>query len=147
MNLKDQLMQDMKIAMKAGDNLKKETVRLLRSAVRNVEIDLGHELSNEEALAILGKQAKQRRDSIEQYQQAGRADLAEREAQELAIVDAYLPRQLSDDEITDRAKAAIAELGLSGMAAMGPAMKRLSTELKGQADGKRISRIVRSLLN
>jgi len=147
MNLKDQLTQDLKAAMKAGAGLKKETVRLLRSAIRNAEIDRGHELSDEETLAVLSKQAKQRRDSIDQYRQAGRADLAEREAQELAVINAYLPRQLSDDEIADRATAVIAELGVSGMAAMGPVMKRLAAELQGQADGKRISRIVRALLS
>ncbi len=147
MHLKDQLTRDLKAAMKAGDSLKKETVRLLRSAIRNAEIDRGHELSHEETLAILSKQAKQRRDSIEQYQQAGRADLAKRETQELTVINAYLPRQLSDDEITDRANAVITELGVSGMAAMGPVMQRLAAELQGRADGKRISRIVRSLLN
>jgi len=147
MTIKDKLTQDLKVAMKAGDSLKKETVRLLRSAIRNAEIDVGHDLNDDESLAILSKQAKQRRDSIAQYRQAGRDDLADHEADELTIIEAYLPRQLTDDEIVERAKAAIAELGVAGMAGMGPAMKRLSAELKGQADGKRISQVVRSLLS
>ncbi len=147
MSLKDQLTNDLKEAMKSGDQIKKDTVRALRGAIRNVEIDSRRDLTDEEILAIIHKQAKQRRDSIEQYQKANRSDLVEQEQQELAIIEVYLPQQLSDDEIRARVETAIAELGVSDMKGMGLVMKRLTAELKGRADGKRISQLVRELLS
>ncbi len=147
MTIQETLTNDLKIAMKNGDTTRKETVRLLRGAIRNVEIDSRHMLDNDEALAVIAKQAKQRRDSIEQYRQANRPDLAAAEQAELDIIAQYLPRQLSDDEITAHAQAVIAKLGVSDVKGMGQVMKQLSTELKGVADGKRISQIVRGLLN
>ncbi len=147
MSLKDQLTNDLKEAMKSGEQVKKETVRALRGAIRNVEIDSRRDLTDEEILAIIAKQAKQRRDSIEQYQKANRSDLVEQEQQELAIIEAYLPQQLTDAEIKTRVETAIAELGVSDMKGMGPVMKRLTAELKGRADGKRISQLVRELLS
>ncbi len=146
MDIKTQLTNDLKEAMKSGDAVRKETVRLLRGAIKNAEIDAGHPFSDEEALAVIAKQAKQRRDSIEQYKQANRADLVAEEEAELAVIESYLPAQLSDEEITARAQAVIAELGVTDMKGMGQVMKRLSAELKGVADGKRISQIVRGLL-
>ena len=146
MGLKERLMQDLKEAMKSGDDLKRNTVRILRGAVRNVEIDVGHDLSEEDVLAVIAKQAKQRRDSIEQFQQANRLDLVELEQQELTIIETYLPQPMTDEEITQAAQAVIAETGVTDMKGMGPVMGRLSKELKGRADGKRISQIVRSLL-
>ena len=147
MSLKDQLTNDLKEAMKSGEQVKKETVRALRGAIRNVEIDSRRDLTDEEILDIINKQAKQRRDSIEQYQKANRSDLVEQEQQELAIIEAYLPQQLTDAEIKTRVETAIAELGVSDMRGMGPVMKRLTVELKGRADGKRISQLVRELLS
>ncbi len=147
MSLKDQLTNDLKEAMKSGEQVKKETVRALRGAIRNVEIDSRRDLTDEEILDIINKQAKQRRDSIEQYQKANRSDLVEQEQQELAIIEAYLPQQLTDAEIKTRVETAIAELGVSDMKGMGPVMKRLTVELKGRADGKRISQLVRELLS
>ncbi|HEY85910.1 MAG TPA: GatB/YqeY domain-containing protein [Chloroflexi bacterium] len=147
MNLKDKLTNDLKEAMKSGDQVKKDTVRALRGAIRNAEIDSRRDLSNEEILAIINKQGKQRRDSIEQYQKANRGDLVEREQQELAIIEVYLPQQLSDDEIRARVETAIAELGVNNMQGIGLVMKHLTGELKGRADGKRISQIVRELLS
>ncbi len=147
MDIKTKLTNDLKDAMKSGDVTRKETIRLLRGAIKNAEIDGGHPLDDAETLAILSKQAKQRRDSIEQYTQAGRLDLVEQEQAELEIIETYLPKQLSDEEITARAKAVIAELGVTDMKGMGQVMKQLSAELKGVADGKRISQIVRGLLS
>jgi len=147
MSLKAKLTNDLKEAMKSGDQVKKDTVRTLRGAIRNAEIDSGHDLADEEILAIIDKQAKQRRDSIEQYQKANRSDLVEQEQQELAVIETYLPQQLSDEEIRARVEATIAELGVTDMKGMGLLMKRLTDELKGRADGKRISQIVRELLS
>ncbi len=140
-------MQDLKIAMKSGDTFRRDTIRSLRSAIKKVEIDTRKILSNEEVIAIIGKQAKQRRDSIVQFQQGNRSDLVEQESHELAIIEEYLPKQLSDEEITGHAKTAIAELEAKSMRDMGTVMKRLTTDLKGIADGKRISQIVKSLLS
>ncbi len=147
MTLKDNLNNDLKEAMKSGDVVRREAVRALKNAIRNVEIDSVRELSDPEALEVIVKQAKQRRDSIEQYQSAGRTDLVEHEQQELAIIETYLPKQLTDAEIADRVQAVVSELGLSGPKAMGPVMQRLTAELKGLADGKRVSMIVKEVLN
>lgn len=146
MDIRTKLNEDLKAAMKSGDTVRRETVRLLRGAVRNKEIDAGKPLTGAEILDVIAKQAKQRRDSIEQYRAANRDDLAAEEQAELEIIEAYLPRQLSDAEITERAAAVIAELGVSEMKGMGKVMQRLSQDLKGVADGKRISKIVRELL-
>lgn len=147
MDIKTQLTADLKEAMKSGDTVRKETVRWLRGAIKNAEIDAGHPLDDAAVLAVIAKQAKQRRDSIRQYKDAGRDDLVAQEQAELNIIEGYLPRQLSDEEITERAKAAIAALGVSDMKGMGQVMKQLSAELQGVADGKRISQIVRQLLS
>lgn len=108
---------------------------------------MGHELSDDEALVVLVKQAKQRQDSIEQFQQAGRTDLVEEEQQQLEIIETYLPQQLADEEIEARARTVIAELGVTDMKGMGKVMGRLSPEMRGVADGKRISDTVRRLLS
>ncbi len=143
MNLKIKLTNDLKEAMKSGERVKRDTIRTLRGAIRNAEIDSGHDLTDEEILTIISKQAKQRRDSIEQYQRANRSDLVEQEQQELTIIKTYLPQQLSDAEIRARAEELIAELGVTDMKGMGLVMKSLTNELKGRADGKRISQITR----
>lgn len=146
-DLKEQLNQDLKAAMREGDAVRRDAIRALRGAVRNAEIDGGTPLDNAAVLDVLMRQAKQRRDSIEQFQEAGRTDLVEMEQRELDIIEAYLPQQLGDDAIEAEAKAVIAELGVSDMKGMGPVMGRLTQSLKGQADGKRISAIVRQLLS
>jgi len=147
MTLKEKLTADLKEAMKQGDAVRKETIRALRGAIRNAEIDRGRELTDAETLDVIARQAKQRRDSIEQYRKGNRPDLVEQEQRELAVIEAYLPRQLTDDEIAARVDAVIAELGVTDMKGMGAVMKRLTAELKGQADGKRISQVVRQRLS
>lgn len=147
MSLTEQLTQDLKNAMKEGDTIRRNTIRLLRSAIKNAEIDKGHALSEAELLDVVAKQAKQRRDSIQEYEKAGRSDLVDQEQAELTILEAYLPRQLAEEEIRARAEAVIAELGVSGMTGMGQVMQRLMAELKGQADGKVVNQVVRDLLS
>lgn len=146
MSLQERLLQDLKEAMKSGDAVKRNTIRAVRSAIRNAEIEAGHELSDQEVLEVITRQAKQRRDSMEQFRRGNRMDLVEAERQELEILETYLPRQLTDEEIAQRAKDVIAELGVSGMDGMGGVMRRLTQEMKGVADGRRISAIVRQLL-
>lgn len=170
MSLKDQLMQDLKEAIKSGDETRKATVRLLRAALSAAEIekragfvesqkargiDVEHlaldeaqfALSDEEALAVLHKQAKQRRDSIAEFQKGGRDDLVAAEQAELAIIEAYLPRQMTLDEVRAAARRAAAELGVSDMSGMGTLMKHLMAELKGRADGRLVNQAVREVLS
>ena len=147
MDLKTQLTNDLKTAMKSGDVVRKDTIRALKSAIKNAEIAGGDTLSDEDVLKVLIKQAKQRKDPIEQFRKANRLDLSEQEEKELAVIEAYLPKQLSDDEIAERAKLVIADLGIDNMKGMGQVMQRLSKDLAGIADGKRISQVVRALLS
>ncbi|MFQ5611337.1 MAG: GatB/YqeY domain-containing protein [Anaerolineae bacterium] len=147
MSLADQLMLDLKHALKEGDTTKKETLRLLRAAIKNAEIEWGRSLSEEEILGAIAKQAKQRRDSIAEFKKAGRTDLVDKESAELAVLKAYLPQQLSEAEIRARVEATIAELGVTDMKGMGQVMQRLMSELKGQADGKVVNQMVRAALS
>lgn len=146
MNLQERLAQDLKEAMKSGDETRRDTIRTLRATIKYAEIEAGQALSDKDVMAVVAKQAKQRRDSIEQFQRGNRMDLVEQEQKELNVITTYLPKQLTDDDITVRAKAAIAEMGVTDIKGMGKVMSRLSKEMKGLADGKRISDIVRRLL-
>jgi|JFJP01.1.fsa_nt_gi hypothetical protein len=146
MTLREQIDHDLKEAMKDKDKVRLETIRMLRSAIRYAEIEVGHELDSAEVLDIVLKQVKQRRDSISQYEQGGRPDLASKEMAEVAILQAYLPQQLTSEDVETKAKAIIAELGVTDAKGMGQVMKRLTAELKGQADGKLVSQIVKQLL-
>ena len=147
MSIKDQLNNDLKDAMKSKDKLRTETVRGLKSAIKYAEIEAGTDFGDEDVLAVIGKQAKQRRDSIAEFEKAQRTDLVEKETAELAILEQYLPAQLSEAEIKEKAEVVIAELGISDMKGMGQVMKSLMVELKGQADGKIVNQIVRELLS
>lgn len=147
MSLKDQLNEDLKTSLKSGDKLRTETLRSLKSAVKYAEIEAGHELDDQGVIGVIIQQAKQRRDSITEFEKAKRVDLIEKETAELAVLTQYLPAQLSEAEIEARATAVIAELGVTDAKGLGLVMKRLTTELKGQADGKAINQVVRRLLN
>ncbi len=147
MSLKDQLNDDLKSAMKGGEKLRTETLRSLKSALKYAEIQAGYELDDAGVLTVIGQQAKQRRDSIVEFEKGHRADLIEKEAAELAILEKYLPAQLSEAEIEAKAKAVIAELGVTDAKGIGQVMKHLVAELKGQADGKIINQVVRRLLS
>ncbi|HYO89284.1 MAG TPA: GatB/YqeY domain-containing protein, partial [Candidatus Limnocylindrales bacterium] len=104
------------------------------------------ELNDEEVLAIIGKQIKQRRDSIEEFKKGNRPDLVAQEQAEIDVLMVYLPQQLSEDQIREHAKVVIAELGVTDMKGLGPVMKRMNVDLKGVADGGTINRVVRELL-
>jgi len=147
MDIKDQLNSDIVKAMKSGDKATTETLRGLKSAIKYAEIDIGHDLDNEETLTVIAKQAKQRRDSITEFKKAGRNDLVEKETTELALLEKYLPAQLSEDDIEKVVQAVIAELGVTDMKGMGQVMQRTMADLKGQADGKIVNQIVRKLLS
>jgi uncharacterized protein YqeY len=170
MSLRDRLAQDLKDAMRARDDTRKATIRLLRSAInaaeiekratfiesqqaRNVDIesleltDEQFALTDEEVLDVLQKQAKQRRDSIAEFEKAGRDDLVEGEQAELSIIESYLPRQMTRDEVEAATRHAAAELGVSDMSGMGPLMRHLMAELKGRADGRMVNQVVREVLS
>ena len=147
MTTKEQINDHLKESMRSGDKFRTETLRGLKSAIRYAEIEAGGELDEAGVTTVIIKQAKQRRDSITEFEKAGRADLVEQEANQLKILEAYLPVQLSEEEIRARAQTVINELGVTDVAGMGQVMKRLTAELKGQADGKLISQVVRQLLS
>jgi uncharacterized protein YqeY len=147
MTTKEQINDHLKESMRSGDKFRTETLRGLKSAIRYAEIEAGGELDEAGVIAVIIKQAKQRRDSISEFEKAGRTDLVEQEANQLKILETYLPAQLSEEEIRGRAQAVIDELGVTDPAGMGQVMKRLTADLKGQADGKLISQVVRQLLS
>jgi len=147
----DRVTDDMKAAMKAKDKVRLRTLRSLRSALQNKQIEQseGGEravLSEADQLAVVRKQVKQRKDSIEQYDDAGRQDLVDTEQEELQILEEYLPQPLSDEELRERLEAVIDEVGASSMADMGPVMGRAMSELRGKVDGSRVQKMVKDLL-
>lgn len=144
MPILDQLTSDMGAAMKSGQSERVATLRLLRSAMSNERIKLGHELSDDEALKVLQREAKQRRDSIDQYQAAGRAELAQKEQAELELIECYLPQPLSEDELRSMVDAAVAELGSD--AQMGAVIGKVMAQAGARADGETVSRLVRERL-
>ena len=146
MSLKERMQTELKEAMKAHDEIKVSTLRLLNSAIKNKEIDERKPLDDEGLLAILSTAAKQRRESIEQYEKGGRQDLADKEKAELAIIQGYLPQQLSKDEVAAVIKETIAETGAAGAKDMGKVMKALMPKVKGKADGKLVNELVKELL-
>jgi uncharacterized protein YqeY len=146
MEISRRLTEDLKTAMRNGDKLTLETVRSLRGAIKNSEIDKGHTLSEEETLQVLQKAAKQRRESIKQYREAGRPELADQEQRELDIITAYLPKQMDPEEIKTIAAAVIAETGASSLVDMGKVMGKIMPRVRGKADGNQVNAIVKSLL-
>ncbi len=146
MGLKEKLLQDMKEAMKAKDKVRLSTIRMINSLIKNAEIEKRGELTDDEIVQLLMKYAKQRRESIEMYEKGGRQDLVEKEKAELAIVESYLPKQLSEEEIRDIVKQAIEETGASSPKDLGKVMKVVMPKVRGKADGSVVNRIVREML-
>jgi uncharacterized protein len=150
MSLKQTIDEAIKTAMKAKDKIRLETVRTLKKALLEKEVALrpsGRDiLTEEEEIDLLSQQAKQRRDSIEQFTKAGRIDLADKEGQELAIIETYLPAQLSDDEVGAILDEVIATVGATSAKDMGKVMGAAMSKLKGKADGKKIQDLVKSKL-
>jgi uncharacterized protein YqeY len=148
MGLSERLTEDMKAAMKAGPEAKVrlETIRFLKAAVKNVEIDKKAPLTDEEILGVITKQVKQLKDSIEEFEKGGREDLITKAQAEVAVLSAYLPQQMSADEIRDLARQIITEVGAQGPKDMGKVMGPLVARTKGRADGKLVNQIVKELL-
>ncbi len=146
MDIKEQLQVDVADAMRAGQSDKRDTLRLLLAAIKQAEVDGQKTLDDAGVQSVLMKQAKQRRESIADYEQAGRVDLADQEKSELVIIESYLPQQMSRDQIADMATKTISELGATSPKDMGKVMGRLMPALKGQADGRMVNEVVRDLL-
>ena len=146
MTLKDRLNDDLKDAMRSRDTLKRNTIRLLLSAIGYEEIARQGDLDDDAITQVLTKQAQQRRDSIEAYTKGGRADLVDQEEAELAIVSEYLPVPLSAEEIGAIVDAAIADAGASGPQDMGKVMGRVMPQVRGRADGRQVSALVNQRL-
>ena len=146
MSLRETINQDVKNAMKAKETKKRDALRLLTSACKQIEVDERKELSDDDVIKIIQTQVKRRNDSASQYKAANREDLMQIELDEIAFYEAYLPTQLSDEELSSAIKSIIEKTGASSMKDMGKVMGMASKELAGTADGKRISVMVKSLL-
>jgi uncharacterized protein YqeY len=146
MSLKEKILQDMKGAMKARDSLKLSTLRLLVSQIKNREIDAKDELKDDEVLALIQKAVKQRQDSINQYEKGGRQDLADKEKAEMVILKAYLPEELSQEELLTIIDEAVSVTEASSPKEMGKVMKEVMPKVRGRADGKEVNELVRKRL-
>ena len=147
MSLKEQLMSDFKDAMKAKDEVRKNTISFARAAVKQYEIDNRKELDDEGIVAILAKQVKMRKEALSDFEKAGRMDLADAYKQEIEVLQKYLPAQLSADEIRDIVKATAAELGIEGgKQNMGKLMGAVMGKVKGVADGNDVRKVIEEFL-
>ncbi len=144
--LKQRIQDDMKAAMKAGEKERLGVIRLILAAIKQIEVDQRIVLDEAQTLAVLDKMLKQRRDSIAQYTAAGRADLADVESAEVAIIQEYMPQALTDDEIEAMIAEAIAETGAAGMAGMGKVMAVLKPKMQGRADMAQVSARIKAKL-
>ncbi|MEW5743643.1 MAG: GatB/YqeY domain-containing protein [Myxococcota bacterium] len=145
--IRERLDADLKDAMRAKDQLKLDTIRAVKSAIKYREVEGEAKVLDEPAIiAVLTTMVKQRRDSIEEFTKAGRAELADKEAKEIAVLQQYLPRQLSAAELSKEVAKAIGEAGAKSMKDLGAVMKLLTPRLKGQAEGKAISEEVKNQL-
>ena len=147
MTLKDKLMDDLKESMKNKEQVRKSVVTLIRSAVKQKEVDERVELSDEDVLAIIAKQVKQRKDALEEFKKAQREDLILQTEQEIDILTQYLPKQLTDDELESIIRDIINQIGATTMKDMGKIMGLATPKVQGKADGKRINEMVKKLLS
>ena len=144
--IKDRIREDMKTAMRSHDAASLSTIRLLLAAIKQREVDEQIDADDAIVLQVIAKMVKQRRDSVEQYVSGGRQDLADKEAAEIKVLEGYLPKGLSDEEVNAVIDAAIAEVGLTGMAAMGKVMGLVKAKVAGRADLGKVSALVKARL-
>lgn len=145
--LKSRISEDMKLAMRAGDKPKLATIRLILSAIKQVEVDSRSDVSDDDIIALLDKMQKQRRESISQYDKAGRTDLSDIEKQEMLVIQEYLPAQLTSEELDNLISKAIESTGASSMKDMGKVMGQLRPQLQGRADMGAVSASIKARLN
>ena len=144
--LKEKLMEDLKKSMKEKDELRKNTVQMVRAAVLQVEKDKQIELDDAKIVEVIAKEAKKRKDSLADYEKSGRDDLIEQVKKEIEILNEYLPKQLTEDEITEIVKEVIANVGATSMKDMGAVMKEAKAKIGVAADGRTINEVVKKLL-
>lgn len=147
MALKEQILNDIKEAMKQKDDFKRDTLRTLNAAFKQVEVDERIELDDERILKIIASEIKKRKDAIELYSKGGREDLAQKEQEEITLFESYLPQQLSDEELQMALKELIANLGVSSLKDQGLVMKEAKAKFGARVDGKRLNVTLRELLN
>ena len=147
MNLAEQLNEDMKQAMKAGEKFRLSTIRMVRASIKNQEIELRRPLNDDEVLQVVSRDLKQRRDSLQDFERAGREDLVEQMKGEIEIISQYLPEQLNEEEIKAIVMQTIQETGASSKADMGKLMSALMPKVKGRADGKLVNQLVQQVLS
>ena len=148
MSLKDRLVEDMKVAMKAKEEgkVRLSVIRMARAAIKNAEIDKKTEFSDEQVIEVLAREVKMRRDSIEEFSKANRPDTVKALEEEISVLMEYLPQQLSEGEIRQMAQEIIAAVGAQGPKDLGKVMGSITPKTKGRADGKLVNQIVRELL-
>ena len=146
MSLRQQLQEDLKDALRAHDERRKSVIRMALAAIVNAEIEHGGDFDDADVIAVLQKDARQRQDTIAELQDLDRPDLLAEEEAKLEILEGYLPRLLSREEIAEEARQVIAEVGATGMKEMGPVMRQMMSRLKGRADGRVVNEVVRELL-
>lgn len=144
--LRDKIAEEMREAMKAREQARVSTLRMLMTAVKNAEVDRGHPLDDDEVIDIASKEAKRRKESIEAFKQGGRDDLVAKETAELGVLEAYLPQALSEAELASLVDEAIAETGAESPKQMGEVMKALMPKVRGRADGGAVSALVKAKL-
>ena len=147
MSLVDTLNGDLKAAMKARDKQSLSVIRMLKSALMNEQINAGHDLTDEEAVSVVSRELKQRKESLSEFESANRQDLVDGVKAEIAIVEKYMPKQLSADEVEAIVKETIQQVGATNKGDFGKVMGAVMPKLKGKADGKLINQTVKSLLN
>jgi uncharacterized protein YqeY len=147
MSLKEQIKADIKAAMRAKETAKRDTLRNLSAAIKQIEVDERKELSDAEVEAVLTKYAKQREDALTQFKEAGRDDLVAKEEAELALVRSYLPEPLSDEELKSAVESLIEKLGATSMKDMGKIMGAVKKEYGSRADGGKVNKIVKEILS
>jgi len=145
-SLKQKLMDDLKQAMKSGDEVKRSAIRLLMAAIKNAEIARQAGLEDADIFGIIAKEIRQRKESIEAFKQGNRQDLVAREEAELAILEKYLPQQVTREEIVEAARRIIEEVGAQGPGDKGKVIPKIIAQLKGRADGREINAVVTELL-
>jgi uncharacterized protein len=146
MSLREQINDDLKTAMRSGETVRRDTIRLLTAALKQREVDERKTLSDVDVLAVIEKMIKQRRDSISQFEQGGRQDLADKEKQELTLLQTYMPQAMAEDELAAAIAAAVTETGAAGPADMGKVMAVLKPQLAGRADMGKVSAAVKAQL-
>lgn len=147
MSMKERLMQDLKQAMKDKDIIKKNVVQMIRASILQVEKDKQIELGDEEVINIISKEGKKRRDALEDYKKSGREDLVKQIEEEINIINEYLPKQLTKEELTTEIEKIIEELQATSIKDMGKVMKLAKEKIGAKSDGKSINEVVKSLLN